>query len=60
MIRPLPAQLGRHGHVNHRPDGMLNRCGGPALCGACAVERCDRCGLAGSAAMAHHEEAPDD
>jgi hypothetical protein len=30
--------LGPHGHVVPRPDGMLARCGGPALCPACAQE----------------------
>jgi ferredoxin len=27
-----------HGHVRPRPDGLKARCGGPAICGACARE----------------------
>lgn len=27
-----------HGHVVKHIDGLLARCGGPALCGACKVE----------------------
>jgi hypothetical protein len=30
---------GGHGHVTPRLDGMLARCGGPAMCGECARER---------------------
>ena len=28
-----------HGHVVPRPDGAKARCGGPALCSACAREK---------------------
>jgi hypothetical protein len=27
-----------HGHVRPRPDGVLARCGGPAICRECALE----------------------
>ena len=32
------AVIGGHGHVTSRPDGAKARCGGPALCPACALE----------------------
>lgn len=28
-----------HGWVNSNPDGTRARCGGPAICGQCAIER---------------------
>jgi len=28
-----------HGHVRPRPDGVRARCGGPALCKTCALEK---------------------
>lgn len=55
-VRPL---FGRHGHVNRRVDGMVNRCGGPAICSACARETCDRCGLMGTAAVVRHQAGGD-
>jgi hypothetical protein len=30
---------GGHGHVTPRLDGAKARCGGPAICAACAVEK---------------------
>lgn len=30
--------IGNHGHVTPRPDGMVARCGGPAICAQCALE----------------------
>lgn len=30
--------LGGHGHVRPRADGAKARCGGPAICSACALE----------------------
>lgn len=27
-----------HGHVTPRPDGSKARCGGPLICGQCALE----------------------
>lgn len=30
--------IGGHGHVRPRPDGARARCGGPAVCSACALE----------------------
>ena len=37
----LPADwaMRSHGHVAPRPDGVLARCGGPALCPTCQLER---------------------
>lgn len=39
--RALPRYLTNagHGHVWRRPDGMVARCGGPALCRACMADR---------------------
>lgn len=37
-----------HGHVVPRPDGLVARCGGPALCSACR----DELDEAGTAALA--------
>jgi hypothetical protein len=28
-----------HGHVTPRPDGVRARCGGPAMCRVCQMER---------------------
>ncbi len=36
---PLWYMLKSHGHVAKRPDGVLARCGGPALCSECELER---------------------
>jgi len=27
-----------HGHVFKRPDGLVARCGGPAICKQCAID----------------------
>ena len=27
-----------HGHVYPRPDGVRARCGGPSMCGECAID----------------------
>jgi hypothetical protein len=35
-----------HGHVN--PEPVVARCGGPAICPACATERCRSCGSIGA------------
>lgn len=34
-----------HGHVFKRPDGMLARCGGPAMCHECAADAAIKAGL---------------
>lgn len=34
-----------HGHVTPRPDGVLARCGGPALCSVCARELAQKMSL---------------
>lgn len=33
-----------HGHVWPRADGLLSRCGGPALCSECAKEYAEKYG----------------
>lgn len=38
-----------HGHVFKRPDGMLARCGGPAVCQVCAGDAARKAGLVGPA-----------
>lgn len=32
--------IGGHGHVTPRADGLVARCGGPAICAQCAQEAC--------------------
>lgn len=37
----LPPDFEPHGHVTPRPDGVVARCGGPALCSQCRFEAVD-------------------
>lgn len=38
-VPPVPAPRMGHGHVVPNPDGTRSRCGGPAICRVCALER---------------------
>lgn len=49
VLRLGAAMAGGHGHGHVNPARMVARCGGPALCSACARERCRVCGSVGAA-----------
>lgn len=46
-VRKVESAVG-HGHVNPNADGSVARCGGPALCTVCALERCRICNESGN------------